>query len=72
MHNESTASTLWCPMGRVGHLDAMTLNDPLTQYRVQCQGSQCAMWRWSDPHHNPQDPAREGYCGLAGKPEGKF
>lgn len=49
--------------------------------RTCCYGSGCAMWRWSGTHIEAyvpmngkptlihSDETRQGYCGLAGKPE---
>ena len=51
MHTVEQASTLWCPMARVGVLPSSggpsAVNDPDTEvFRSNCIGDKCAMWRW--------------------------
>lgn len=64
-YTEIEASRKWCPMGRIGHRDGVTLNDPdnLPGYSTKCVGSRCMMWRQVSTN------LATGYCGLAGKPD---
>ena len=65
---EKQAKKKWCPIVRVGVKPEAGgpdgINEPDTQLRGNCIGSDCAMWRWIGPV--PSNP--EGFCGLAGKP----
>ena len=41
---------------------------------MNCQGSRCMAWRWSDEDYDENNypidfpPKTRGYCGLAGRP----
>ncbi len=54
MKTEEEAKTLMCIDGS----------------RYLCIASNCMAWRWDDDSKALQrdNPARRGYCGLAGKP----
>lgn len=70
MHTNDQAKLLWCPMGRVGVMPSArgpsSINDPSVEFRTNCQGSGCAMWRWGPP--TSLSERRRGFCGLAGAP----
>jgi hypothetical protein len=57
---EEEAKTKWCPMVRDVHLSAASLNVG----SGYCKASACMMWRWF-----PDSVYRDGYCGLADRPE---
>lgn len=69
------ACAMWCPMGRVAVIsNGATINDPSTEYRTNCIGERCMMWRKAPTYHGGVSTGYPrgdglGYCGLAGKPE---
>ena len=69
MPTEAEAAERWCPMVRAAHWPAPTAatnrshQDEPNPVEARCIGSRCMMWRW----HGNQ--ARDGYCGLAGRPQ---
>lgn len=70
---EEQAKTKWCPMF---HIDASVAHVAVAnmQYRNNCAGSGCMMWRWNEAYKANGTPNPEpvqsphGYCGMAGKP----
>lgn len=61
MPTAKEAAGLWCPMVRVGVLPGAggpaAVNDPTTDFSVNCIASRCAMWRWSG-----EPPARQRFA----------
>lgn len=60
MYTEEEAKKKFCPF-------AFNRTDGA----IQCEASDCVVWRWSEPSEifGVPNHDRRGYCGLAGKPE---
>ena len=76
MYTEEEAKTKWCPFVRYSVENAskwkrainrwVSVNDmQLNPEPCHCIASECMVWRWDT---DDGYPAKEGYCGLAGKP----
>lgn len=64
---EDEAKTRWCPMYPVG-VDLRVTASTNLQYRSNCIGAACMMWRWDHFRKNGEPFNTNGYCGIAGKP----
>jgi hypothetical protein len=60
---EDDAKTKWCPMVRMGDMNAPTGINAGNQAGTTCIGSACMMWR----EYGYDKDTEGGYCGLAGK-----
>lgn len=69
--NQALHTNIHCPLLEIIYvLGAAHLN---THRDYSCIGRNCAMWRWTFKAMAVQDiNEREGYCGLAGKPESGY
>lgn len=63
---EEEAKSKWCPMIRYER-DLVNRSSPHPQ-NMNCIGSDCMMWRTTDPAIPEFKHPESGYCGLAGKP----
>ena len=63
---EEEAKTKWCPMVRIGDMNAPTGLNRGNNSNNNCIASDCAMWVW-DPKYNAmkeQLVPTSGHCGL--------
>lgn len=67
---EDDAKTKWCPMVRMGDMNAPTGINAGNQAGTTCIGSACMMWRWSEfevkgvmcgPNERPGTPDGDGW-----------
>jgi len=70
MLTETEMKTKICPQLPVDYVEVeQAVTSSPMNYRVErfalCQGSACAMWRWSSLSSIDD---QTGFCGLAGKP----
>lgn len=69
---EDQARAKWCPMVRHTCVsDDAAFNrdaDNWAGVNLNCVGSDCMMWRWTENDPNVVTYKAYGFCGLAGKP----